>query len=67
VVTAANVNLKPATGSAAATGGLATLAAPVSGRVQNFFGGAMPGTAYLGAVDPAGTAWYDGWTNWARN
>ena len=67
-VTAANANLKPAAGSAAATGGLTSFAGtPVNGRSQNFFGGAMPGTAYLGAVDPAGTPWYDGWTNWVRN
>ena len=40
----------------------------LSARVQSFFGGAMPATSYIGAVDPsASTQWFEGWTNWARN
>jgi hypothetical protein len=55
-------------GSAARTGGLTTLPATVSARVQNFFGGAIAGTAYRGAADPAAAAkWWSGWTSYARN
>ena len=53
--------------SAARTGGLTTLPAPVSARVQSYFGGAIAGTAYRGASDPAGAKWWSGWTNYARN
>ncbi len=67
-VTTANLNIGLAAGAAARTGGLGAFPAILSARVQNFFGGAMPATAYIGAVDPsAGTQWFEGWTNWARN
>jgi hypothetical protein len=67
-VTPANLNIGLAAGAPARTGGLSTFPAILSARVQSFFGGAMPATAYIGAVDPAaGTQWFDGWTNWERN
>jgi hypothetical protein len=66
-VTTANLNIIPQ--GTAATGGLASFTGtPVSARTQSYFGGAMPATAYVGAVDPgAGAKWYEGWTNWVRN
>lgn len=68
-VTTANLNIGLATGAAARTGGLSDFTGtPIAPRVQNFFGGAMPATAYIGAVDPgAATPWYEGWTAWYRN
>lgn len=66
-VTTANLNIVPT--GVAATGGLASLTGtPLAARTASFFGSAMPGTAYQGAVDPgAGAKWYEGWTNWVRN
>ena len=55
------------TSSAARTGGLTTLPTLVSARVQSYFGGAIAGTAYRGASDPAGAKWWAGWTSYARN
>ena len=68
-VTDANLNLTLAGGSSAATAGLNSFAGtPIAARVTNYFGGTMPATAYVGALDPsAGTPWYMGWTNFARN
>jgi Fibronectin type III domain len=67
-VTTANLNLTLAATSPAATGGLASFAGtPLAARTANFFGAAMTGTAYQGAIDPgAGAKWYEGWTNWVR-
>ena len=53
----------PATGSAIASGGLATF----SGKLATKAGTAVTGTAYLGAVAPGGTKWWQGWTVYARN
>jgi hypothetical protein len=67
-VTESTLNLALKSGSAAATGGLSSFAGtPLAGRVKNFFGGDMPATAYVGAIDPSGTPWYAGWTVFARN
>lgn len=70
IPTTAALNWTPAAGAAAAirTGGLATFAAPLTGRMTNYFGGTLAGTAYRGAMDPAATApWYAGWTVYTRN
>jgi hypothetical protein len=53
--------------SAARAGGLTTLPATITARVQSYFGGTISGTAYRGAADPAGAKWWAGWTNYARN
>jgi hypothetical protein len=68
-VTTANLNIGLKSGAAAATGGLNDFAStPIAARVTSFFGGTMPATAYMGAVDPsAGTPWFEGWTIWVRN
>jgi len=68
-VTEGNLNLALKSGAAAETAGLSSFAGtPLGARVMNFFGGAMPATAYIGAIDPsAGTKWYEGWTQFKRN
>ncbi len=67
-VTNSSLDLAPASGSAAADGGMSSFAGtPIARRVENFFGGPMPATSYVGAVDPAATPWYQGWTLFARN
>jgi hypothetical protein len=67
-VTTANLNIGLASGATAATGGLSSFPSVLSARVQNFFGGTMPATSYIGAVDPSATTqWFAGWTNWERN
>jgi len=67
-ITTANLNLGLAAAAPARTGGLSTFPSILSARVQNFFGGAMPATGYIGAIDPnAATQWYEGWTVWYRN
>lgn len=66
--TTATLDFAPAAGSALSAGGMATFAGtPLAGRVNSYFGGTLSGTAYRGAVDPAGTKWWQGWTNYARN
>ena len=68
-VTADNLGIVPASGSPAVDGGLADFSGtPIAGRVSNYFGGAMPATSFVGAVDPsAGSPWYQGWTQFVRN
>jgi len=34
---------------------------------MNFFGGTLTLPAYCGAVDPAGTPWYNGWSAFVAN
>lgn len=66
-VSTANLNLGLKAGAAAATGGLSSFAnTPIAAKVTSFFGGNMAATAYIGAVDPSGTPWYSGWTNFER-
>lgn len=60
---AGSVDWTPASGSAAASGGLATF----SGSLDTKAGSFIDGTAYRGAADPSGTKWWDGWTRYARN
>jgi hypothetical protein len=48
-----------------ATTGCDAVAIPAEYDVSNFFGGTLTLPAYCGAVDPAGDAWYEGWTNYA--
>lgn len=61
--TASAFDWAPAAGSAAASGGLATF----TGRLATVAGAAVSGTAYRGAVNPAGPKWFQGWTTYARN
>ena len=58
----------PAVSSAARSGGLASfIGTPIAARVTVFFGGSMNGTSYVGAQDPAGARWWQGWTAYAQN
>lgn len=66
--TTSGLDWTPAASSAARTGGMATfIGTPVAGRVAAFFGGAMLGTSFVGAQDPAGVKWWQGWTAYAQN
>jgi hypothetical protein len=60
--TAAAFDWTPKAGSAAASGGLATF----TGRLLTAAGTVALGTAYRGAVNPAGPKWFQGWTVYAQ-
>jgi hypothetical protein len=60
---AASFDWTPAPASLPATGGLTTF----SGKLATKASGAVTGTAYVGAADPAGAKWWQGWTNYAKN
>jgi hypothetical protein len=62
----AGIDWTPAAGSALRSAP-AALPARVSARLTGFFGGTLGATTYLGAADPAGTRWWQGWTTYARN
>ena len=53
----------PKGGSPANTGSITVPAAKVAG----YFGGTWVNTAYLGAAEPAGTKWWQGWTSYNIN
>ena len=53
----------PKAGSPANTGG----GTAPAGRVAGYFGNTWVNTTYLGAADPAGTKWWQGWTAYAIN
>jgi hypothetical protein len=63
VPNAAALDWTPATGSAAASGGLATF----TGELATRAGTVVTGTSYRGAADPAGAKWWLAWTNYAEN
>ena len=60
--TAAAFDWTPAASSPAATGGLATF----TGKLATAAGTTVAGTAYVGAAQPNGTKWWQGWTTYAR-
>jgi hypothetical protein len=53
----------PAAGSAIATGGLAAFTGDLAAKAGTF----VTATAYRGAADPAGPAWWAGWTTYQVN
>jgi hypothetical protein len=57
----------PKAGSPAATGGSAQVPANFTARTGSYFGGAMPQTSYIGAADPNGPKWWQGWTAYNIN
>jgi hypothetical protein len=61
--TAAAFDWTPGGASPAGSGGLATF----TGKLATAAGTAVTGTAYLGAAQPGGTKWWQGWTTYARN
>jgi hypothetical protein len=60
---AAAFDWTPLAGAAATTGGLSTF----SGSILAKAGAFVSPTAYVGAADPAGAKWWQGWTNYASN
>ncbi len=58
--TADNFDWTPPAGVAATTGGLATFTGNIATKAGTF----VTGTAYVGAADPAGAKWWQGWTNY---
>ena len=63
------IDWRPAAGASIRTGGTGlTLPGLIPNRVNNYFGGALAGTTYRGAVEPdVATPWYAGWTVYYRN
>jgi hypothetical protein len=59
------LDFTPPAASLPTTGG-STVPLP-AGRTANFFGGSMTNTTYVGAVDPAGPKWWQGWTVYSAN
>ncbi len=59
----------PASGSAAATGGMATFTGKLATKAAgaSAAGFTFAGTAFAGAAAPGGTKWWQGWTRYARN
>ncbi len=51
----------------ATSGGSAVVPTRLGGRVAGFFGGTFVNTSYVGAADPAGPKWWQGWTIYAIN
>lgn len=61
--TAAAFDWTPAATSPLGTGGLAAF----TGKLGTAAGALVTGTAYVGAAEPGGTKWWQGWTTYARN
>ncbi|HEU4564528.1 MAG TPA: fibronectin type III domain-containing protein [Gemmatimonadaceae bacterium] len=65
-LTPASLDWTPAAGSAARTGSLADFAGTaIAGRVSDLFnqpGTSITATNYIGAADPDGVKWWQGWT-----
>jgi hypothetical protein len=53
----------PVAGSAATTGGLSTFTGNILAKAGTF----VTPTSFVGAADPAGAKWWQGWTNYAAN
>ena len=61
--TAAAFDWTPPAASPAAAGGLATF----TGKLATAAGTVVTGTSYVGAAQPGGQKWWQGWTIYARN
>ena len=61
--TAAALDWSLSTGSAARTAGSGAFTGALATKAGSF----ATGTAYVGAVDPSGAKWWQGWTSYARN
>jgi hypothetical protein len=57
----------PKAGSPAASGGSAQIPTHFTARTANYFGGQMEQTTYIGAADPNGPKWWQGWTAYNIN
>jgi hypothetical protein len=60
--TLAGLDFALTAGGLARTGGTGAFTGALATKAGNF----VTGTAYRGAWDPAGTKWWQGWTNYAR-
>jgi hypothetical protein len=60
--TASAFDWTPATSSPAAAGGMGSF----SGKLATTAGSAVAGTAYVGAAEPGGAKWWQGWTTYAQ-
>lgn len=60
---ASGLDWRPAAGSPIATGGLTTF----TGKLATRAGSVVTPTSYLGAADPGGAKWWEGWTIYVRN
>jgi Fibronectin type III domain len=60
--TAAAFDWSPATGSPAATGGMAAF----TGKLATAAGSVVTATAYRGAAAPGGAKWWQGWTTYSQ-
>jgi len=66
-ITPTSLDWTPKAGSPAAGTGSAQVPAHFAARTGSFFGAAMPQTNFIGAADPTGTKWWQGWTAYAIN
>jgi len=66
-ITPTALDWTPKAGSPVDGTGSAQVPAHFNARTANFFGGQMEQTSYIGAADPAGAKWWDGWTNYEIN
>jgi hypothetical protein len=62
-LTTTSLDWTPKAGSPATTGGQSVLAA----RVAGFYDASWANTTFLGAGDPAGMKWWQGWTQYLTN
>lgn len=62
-VNPAGLDWTPKAGSPATSGSVTVPAA----KVTNYFGGTWVNTGYIGAADPAGAKWWQGWTAYNIN
>ncbi|HET8784861.1 MAG TPA: fibronectin type III domain-containing protein, partial [Candidatus Limnocylindrales bacterium] len=60
--TAAAFDWTPPAGSPAASGGLAAF----TGKLATAAGAGVTGTTYVGAAEPGGAKWWQGWTTYAQ-
>jgi hypothetical protein len=68
--TADQFDWRPVVGSDAASGGLATFTGKLATKVAAPLAsgnGTIAGTTYMGAAEPGGEKWWDGWTVYAQN
>jgi hypothetical protein len=66
-ITPTALDWTPKAGSPVDGTGSAQVPAHFTARTANYFGGQMEQTDYIGAADPAGAKWWDGWTSYEVN
>ncbi len=66
-ITPTSLDWTPATGTPVDGTGSAQVPAHFTARTAGFFGAQMEQTDYIGAAEPGGAKWWDGWTNYEIN